>query len=408
MSFFQYLGIAWENVVHRKKRAYLTIIGVFIGIMAVVALVSLGRGLEAGVNAEFSKLGVDKIFVQPASAFGGGFIGVSPRPFGDEELKGMRRTSGISEAFGTVFGSAKVEWGDELGFYYVIAAPSEHQYQTLYEEAFQTDVVEGRQLESQDVYKVVVGYDYTRRDVFQKTLDIGSTVQINGVTFSVVGIRKRIGNPDDDRSVFVSDKARDLVFPAKIGTYDYLIGRTVPSADPAAVADTLTEKLRSVRDVKAGDEDFSVQTADDIREQFNTILAIIQFVLTGVAAISLLVGSVGIMNTMYTAVLERTKEIGVMKAIGATNRAIMSIFLLESGMLGLFGAAVGVILGLIISYATSVAAANFLGNNLIQFYVSYWLVLGALAFGFVVGGLAGFLPARQAAAMNPVDSLRYE
>ena len=124
--------------------------------------------------------------------------------------------------------------------------------------------------------------------------------------------------------------------------------------------------------------------------------------------ISLIVGAVGIMNTMYTAVLERTKEIGIMKAVGATNQAIRTIFLIESGLLGLMGGLVGTVLGLLISFATAGIAGQALGTNLVQAYVSWWLVIGALGFSFVVGALAGYLPARQAANMKPVDSLRYE
>jgi putative ABC transport system permease protein len=111
---------------------------------------------------------------------------------------------------------------------------------------------------------------------------------------------------------------------------------------------------------------------------------------------------------MYTAVLERTKEIGIMKAVGATNEAVLSIFLVESGLLGLAGAVVGVVLGLGISFGTAFAAQQALGTNIIQAYVSVWLIVGGLLFGFLLGALAGYLPARQAANMKPVDSLRYE
>jgi putative ABC transport system permease protein len=202
--------------------------------------------------------------------------------------------------------------------------------------------------------------------------------------------------------------AYDKSFPAGVGEYDYIIARMERGEDPTLMAARIKESLRRLRNVKEGEEDFSVQTTDDLRESFDAILSIIQVVLTGIALISLVVGAVGITNTMYTAVLERTKEIGIMKAVGARNEDILKIFLIESGLLGLMGGLVGVALGLGISYLASVIAAQALGSAIIKFVAPWWLIVGALVFGFVIGAAAGYLPARQAANMRPVDSLRYE
>ncbi|MFA5247531.1 MAG: FtsX-like permease family protein, partial [Candidatus Micrarchaeia archaeon] len=127
-----------------------------------------------------------------------------------------------------------------------------------------------------------------------------------------------------------------------------------------------------------------------------------------IAAISLIVGAVGIMNTMYTAVLERTKEIGIMKAIGAKNSEIMVLFLIESGLLGLVGGVIGVILGYIMGKAAEVIANQMLGSSLLKLYFPPELIIGALLFSFVIGALSGMVPARQASHLRPVDALRYE
>jgi len=138
------------------------------------------------------------------------------------------------------------------------------------------------------------------------------------------------------------------------------------------------------------------------------VLDIVQAVLVGIAAISLLVGGIGIMNTMYTSVVERTKEIGIMKAIGARNEDILYIFLFEAGLLGLVGGLIGVIIGFGLSKGAEYIATISLGTNLLQASVDIWLVLGALLFSFVVGIASGVLPAYQASKLKPVDALRYE
>lgn len=128
----------------------------------------------------------------------------------------------------------------------------------------------------------------------------------------------------------------------------------------------------------------------------------------GIAGIALLVGGIGVMNTMYTAVLERTREIGVMKAVGARNSQIMLVFLLESGLMGLMGGALGTGIGALLNFAAVAAAKAALGARVLEYGISWWLVLGALGFSFLVGSLAGLLPARAAAKLDPVEALRYE
>jgi putative ABC transport system permease protein len=171
------------------------------------------------------------------------------------------------------------------------------------------------------------------------------------------------------------------------------------------VAADIEKALRRHRDVKEGEEDFNVQTAEQTIEQLNQILDIVTLVVVGIAAISLLVGGIGIMNTMYTTVVERTREIGIMKSIGARNSHIMWLFLVESGMLGMLGGAIGVLIGLGISYVGQALAIQ-LGAAFFRSHISIWLIVGAMAFSFIVGSVSGVFPARQASKMHPVDALR--
>jgi putative ABC transport system permease protein len=173
---------------------------------------------------------------------------------------------------------------------------------------------------------------------------------------------------------------------------------------PGDVAENIAEAMRKDRDQKEGQEDFSVSTFEQLASTYLGMIATVQTVIIGIAAISLVVGGIGIMNTMYTSVLERTHEIGVMKAIGARNSDIMMIFLMESGILGLVGGVIGVGLGLGVG-----AAVGSIISQSLPFSVSFppWLTFGALAFSFIIGNLSGALPALSAARMKPAEALRY-
>ena len=155
-------------------------------------------------------------------------------------------------------------------------------------------------------------------------------------------------------------------------------------------------------------QDFDILTPEELLGSVQDILNIITAFLAGVAAISLIVGGIGIANTMYTSVLERTSEIGVMKAIGAQNKDILMIFLIESGLLGFVGALIGVVLGYGVSKGIEYIAINQLNTNLLQAAAPFYLILGCLAFGFIIGSVSGLTPARKAAKTNVVDALRYE
>ena len=153
---------------------------------------------------------------------------------------------------------------------------------------------------------------------------------------------------------------------------------------------------------------FSVSTSEQLLETFGDILSVVQAVLVGIATISLLVGGIGIMNTMYTAVIERTKEIGTMKAVGARNSDILFIFLFESGLLGLVGGAIGIGIGIGLGKTAEYIASVSLGTDLLKAVFPWYLILGALTFSFLVGCISGVAPAYQASRLKPADALRYE
>jgi putative ABC transport system permease protein len=253
--------------------------------------------------------------------------------------------------------------------------------------------------------KVVIGADFVRRNLLNQEITVGKTLQINGEDYRIVGILKPLGSPTDDASVYLNDKdARELLnIPERV---DYIYVKVGSGEDPIVVADSIERALRRERNVEKGKEDFSVQTFNQLIDTFNIVFGIVQAVVLGIAGISLLVGGIGIMNTMYTAVLERTKEIGIMKAIGAKNSDVMLIFLIESGMLGTVGGAIGIVIGMGLGKLVEIGATQALGTAMLRAYFPLYLIVGTLLFSFIVGSVSGLFPAMQAARMEPVEALK--
>ncbi len=207
--------------------------------------------------------------------------------------------------------------------------------------------------------------------------------------------------PETDDMLFVPFAMMDTLFKPSNEVLLTLV-KTADGTDVQVVADRVEASLKD-----AGYGNVSSVTYNDISKQIGTVMGAVSGFLAGIAGISLLVGGVGVMNTMYTSVLERTREIGVMKAVGATNGHVLAIFLIESGLMGLVGGAVGVVLGLLLSGVAGVIIRTAFNVKFVS-VVSPVLIVGTLLFSFLIGAVAGLLPARRAAKLPPVDALRYE
>lgn len=405
----EYFKIALQSLTRRKLRSWLTMIGIFIGIAAVISLISLGQGMEDAILQEFENIGSDKLFIQPKSFFGsiGENVGVDPLTVDDLDF--LEGQAGVQGATMYVLTSAKVEYQDTIRYFTIIGVPSEPSRQNLAYDIMGVDIQEGRQLTPNDRTSMNVGFYHSERNLYgpNKNLEMNSRVLINDKKFNVVGIIEPLGSPEDDKMMYIPEETfRDITGIEE--RVDMILIDVDESADPVAVAEQLERELARHRGLKEGDEDFSIQTPDQLLESFETILNIVRGVLIGIALISLFVGGVGIMNTMYTSVLERNKDIGIMKAIGAGNNDIFMLFFFESGLLGFVGGLLGVGIGIGLAKLVEVISAVSLGKTFLVAHFSIGLVLGALAFSFVVGALAGTLPALQAAKLQPVETLRDE
>jgi putative ABC transport system permease protein len=396
-----FISLAARNILHRKRRSLLTVVGIFIGIAAVVALVSLGQGLQNSVEAEFENIGSNTLFISPGSQFGGAD---TPR-LTENDLVAVRSAREIDQAAGIVFSTTVAEHKDEQGLVTVLGTPTD-ETQELVENSWALTIEEGRRTRSTDTSNIVVG-STVANTVFGEEIGLRSQITVNGEEFRVVGILESTGDPGVDQAAILPLPVAREVVDKEDDEYDQIFGSVQNGFTPSEAKEEVEKELRNTRNVDEDEEDFTVSTQEDLLDSFNSILSVVRGVVIGIASISLLVGGVGIMNTMYTSVTQRTREIGVMKAIGAKNEQILAIFLFESGIIGLIGGIIGVIAGLGMSTAAALAATQATGIQITP-YFGPELIGGALLFSFIVGMISGVFPARQAAKLQPADALRYE
>ncbi len=402
-----YISFAFKTFAHRRMRSWLTMLGIFIGIAAIVSLVSLGQGLEKAIVSEFSGLGTNRLAVQSKSS-GYGVPGLGAQnPITKSDLEVIEKVGGVKRVAGRWIKSGKVEAYNQVKYEAIISMPHRSEDRQLMFESLDISTDAGRMLESKDKHKVVVGWNLGNKPVFGRELEVGKKISLEDEKFEIVGILRKTNFPFGNSFLVMNeDSMRDLFDePDKL---NIILAEIHQGENMDIVRERIEKDLRRHRGVKKGKEDFEVQTPQELIKTLNQIIAVIQIFIIGIAAISLIVGGIGIMNTMYTAVLERTREIGVMKSIGAKNSDIALIFLFESGLIGLVGGIIGILIGVGFSKLVEIIVSQLFTTGLVKMYFPWYLILGTMAFAFLVGIISGTLPALQAARQNPVESLRYE
>ncbi len=398
-----YFRFAFKNIVEKGIRSWLTMIGIIIGIAAVVSLISIGEGMQTGINEQFEMMGADVIMIMPGENIMSIASGSS---LGENDIELIKKINGISIVGSALTRVAKVKFKDEVKYTWVSGMPTDDA-QDIFLDMQQMEIEKGQErFKKTDMHKTFAGYLLSHGEFFENEVKLRDRILINDQEFKVVSLMGKIGNPQDDSSLLIPlDAARDLFnAPDEVSM---IIARVKPGVDIDKVADEIKERMRKDRGLEKGEEDFNVQTSEQLMESISTILNLVQAFIIGIAAISLIVGGIGITNTMYTSVLERTREIGVMKAIGARNEDVLVLFLIESGILGIVGGLIGIIAGLGMGKLAEFAAVS-AGVELLKVTVNPVLITGALAFSFLVGMISGIMPARQASKLQPVEALRYE
>ncbi|MFH1199912.1 MAG: ABC transporter permease [Candidatus Micrarchaeota archaeon] len=393
---------AVNSMAHRSLRSWLTILGIVIGIGAIVILISLAQGLDAEIRGQMEIFGTNYVQVMPGKMeemFSGFGPPVLRGVLYDRDVDAVRRVPGVKAASGMVMISfAQVEYRNESYTRMVYGIDSEVLSQFTH-----IGLQAGSVFKDGDVDGLLIG-DTIAHNYFEKDVGVGSTILINGKAFRVRGIIKKAGDVggDFDEGIYADPRAIRNLLGGKYnpGTVFAILAITEKNADVAPIAKRIDFEIQKSHKVTEDEKDYSVMTAQSMAASVGMITGLLSLFLGGVAAIALVVGGVGVANSMFTSVLERTREIGILKAVGAPQSAIMEIFLYEAAMIGIVGGILGVLFGLGVSWS--------LGQFGVPSAVSAELLAFAMVFSIAVGVVSGYVPARNASRLAPVDALRYE
>ena len=395
------LQIILRSFLFRKRRTFLTVLGIVIGSTLILTLVLLGDGMERALASQLQAFGGDLLFVVPGKSDDplGGLLGGGGE-LKDEDLRRIREVRGVELALGFHVKNFRVEYGGEEKVVNVSGSPW-FETRAVFEKS-QGFEIETGDWPTRDEQDLLVLGTLVANDRFSRTIQVGEEMIVSGRRFTVAGILKPVGAPDDDARIYMStDRFRALT--GERGGAMMGIAKVEPGLDVRRVAEDVKFELERRR----GSGDFTVFTSDNALEIVGGVLGVVKLVLGAFAAVALIVGGVGIMNTMFTSVLERTREVGIMKALGATDRSILYLFLSEAGLLGAIGGALGILISYGFAKAIEFAAAS-RDLDLLQIDFDPVVVLGTLVFTFIIGSVFGAIPAVRASRLHPTEALRYE
>ena len=401
------LKISIKNIKERKSRVALTLIGIAIGIMAIVSLMSIGDGMQSAVTSELSSLS-DTIIVTTGSidvnAMGGGFSGGNGEYFTQRDIDDVNRIPGLKSVNPILFGYANLEFNGEYKMISLLGMEPESM-----SEIFGIDFLGleyGDFMDLGDQNKCIVGYKVAH-DNFDTDIRVGNKIKLNDFNFYVNGIYKKQGagfSTETDDNIHLS--VRDF---RKITGQENVSGILIRVSDVSMVESIADDIEFSINENHGSDDFANVITMSSLLDSIQSVLSIISLFLVGIAGIALVVASIGIMNTMLTSVMERTHEIGVMKAIGARNYDILIIFLTEGMLISLIGGIVGTVLGILGGQAFSLISSSSAGPGIpIEPSITIYTISLAIGVALFVGIISSIYPARKAAKMSPIEAVRYE
>ena len=396
------INLTIKNIFRKKLRSTLTILSVIIGIASVVALIVLSDGLFNAVSDQFNKMGANSIFIMSANFQG------DPNSAGRvseetmlkiQDAENLEKIAEVEDVYPMNFFTARAEYKGEEQFLFIVTSPSKNFDSML--EFMSVKLDKGKTFNNREGNFAVIG-PYAAKEIFKREIKIGDSIKLNNVNFKVIGILEPVGNQQDDSSVYVSRKAGQII--DNYGdNVNYMILKSKKDADGNLVAKKAEKVLGRTRK----EDTFLVITAESFLGLIKRVLDIMKSILIAIAGISLVVASLGIINSVYTSVLERTREIGVLKSIGAKVTDITFIFVFESIVLTLVGGFIGFLAGLGIAKLVILYAAT-KGFTMLTITITPELILGTFLLSLTVGIISGFFPARAAAKLNIVDALRQQ
>lgn len=396
MRIMELIKTALFSVWHNKIRSFLTMLGIIIGISSVVILVGIGQGTKQEVTDQISSLGTNLISVSLSRT-----LNIS-----EDELKTLATKPGIKKIAPQISSNnVSVKAGSKSSTTSVEASTAD------YAEVKNYTVSMGRFITDRDVenrYNVCVIGTETAENIFGYTFVVGQTMYIDGYVFKIVGVLESEGTSttgsNDDKVIIPISTAQRIFNTSSISTY-YIEAASSDKVDIAMsyLKIFLNKKygLRNLSTSTTTNNYYRVNSQSSLLTTVTSATSSMSNMLSGVAAISLLVGGIGIMNIMLVSVIERTREIGTRKAIGAKRRTIMAQFLVEAACVS----GLGGILGVLVAYGGAFIGKTFLSTSII---INSNIVIGAFVFSLLVGLIFGIYPASKASKLNPIEALRFE
>jgi putative ABC transport system permease protein len=419
MTFTQALLEAIESLNGNKMRSGLTVLGIVIGVAAVIAMLAVGNGAQASITGSISSIGTNLLFVFKGSADGpggpggrGGGSGNNDRPLT------LADAAAIADPFAApsvelvapvIQGNGTITFAGENSTTTISGVTPDYSAVRNLELA-EGEFINEEQMNGQ-MSAVVLGPEAADAVFGRHDGIVGETIRIEGQPFRVIGVLVAKGGGafgSEDNSAYIpftTAQAR-LIKHNSRDEIDVLYVQATTAESVPQASDEISNILRQRHRTPIGDDDFTVFTQQDFLQTFETITGVLTIFLGGIAGISLLVGGIGIMNIMLVSVTERTREIGLRKALGARKKDILLQFLTESSLLSLIGGIIGILFGWLIAFAVGqIATAT--GNNFVPI-VGTDAILLSTSFSAIIGLFFGIYPASRAANLEPVEALRYE
>lgn len=404
MTFNDILKESWLSISGNKVRSFLTILGVIIGVMAVVIMVAVGETVQKQIDDQFSSLGTNTVTIRAGAAQSGGVRTGNRMTLTIQDSEVIARLPDVMAASPVQNSAAQVIYGNRNW------ATSMTGVYPDYPTIANIEIEKGSFFDTSAVRNAstfaVIG-PKTATELGLPDDPIGQIIRVQNIPFVVIGVTRErgdsmIGSQDDMIIIPITTlkkRVQGSRFPDAVGMISI---KLYPDAVNEAVTDQITLLLRDRHKLKDSDEnDFQIMDMKQVMETMNTVAGFMKMLLIAIASVSLLVGSIGIMNMMLVSVAERTREIGIRKAIGAKEMHITIQFLAEALLISFMGSMLGMILGIV----SAQVAGHFMGYDV---PISLWSVIVSVVVAVVVGIASGVFPAFKAAKLNPIDSLRHE